>query len=595
MTLSFYKTFEKAKKAFSHLAVFASIISFLGFLFYYGFELSTNQIFLLEKVFSILIIIFVCSFSLNFIHANIQGRRIPKAFNIVIGIVALITFLMLFEIDKQLSFMSPLCFLRHEIMIRQALCIFFAIHTFSTLEFKIKSSLLNPAQVFVVSFIIIVFLGTLLLLLPKATHSGISILDAFFTATSAVCVTGLVVVDTASHFTFLGKAIILFLIQIGGLGIMTFTVFFANYFKGYASYSSHLMIKGITRNNKLAEGIDTLKQILAITLSIELIGFIFIYLSTSNAFFDASTHLNFSIFHTISAFCNAGFTNIENGLLNNNVLNNFWLYNIISFLIVLGGLGFPILFTLVKTIKYYLQKITATLTNSNFYEHNPRVIDFNSRIVLITSFILFFSATLLFLCFEWNQTLVEYNLFEKVSLSFFNAVTPRTAGFNVVDLSELSIASIMIIFLLMWIGASPASTGGGIKTTTFAIASLNILSVAAAKSKIELFRRKISTNSIQRAFATISLSLIMIGLGVFVMSIYQPQMSFKAIAFECFSAYSTVGLSLGITSKLNMVSKLVLIILMFTGRVSMLTLVDAMIKDAKNINYKYPNEDILIS
>jgi trk system potassium uptake protein TrkH len=183
----------------------------------------------------------------------------------------------------------------------------------------------------------------------------------------------------------------------------------------------------------------------------------------------------------------------------------------------------------------------------------------------------------------------------KLVVSLFGATTPRTAGFNNVDMTALTFPTVMMIFLLMWVGASPASTGGGIKTSTFAIATLNILSIARGKSRIEIYRRKISNNSIRRAFAIISLSLIIIGGGIMLISIFDSEKGLLNIAFECFSAYSTVGLSLGITGSLSTESKFVLSAIMFVGRVSMLTLVIAMFKKEKFSNYRYPTEEILIN
>ena len=204
-------------------------------------------------------------------------------------------------------------------------------------------------------------------------------------------------------------------------------------------------------------------------------------------------------------------------------------------------------------------------------------------------------GTLLFYLNEYSNTLAEHGTYGKIVTALFGATTPRTAGFNTVDTSALNFSTIMLLFLLMWIGASPASTGGGIKTNTFAIAILNFISLAKGKERIEVFRREIANISVRRAFATIVLSLFVIGLGIGLISIFDSQKTLLSIAFECFSAYSTVGLSLGITAQLSTYSKLVIIVVMFVGRVSMLTIMIAIIKKIKQQTYKYPVEEITIN
>jgi Trk-type K+ transport system membrane component len=196
---------------------------------------------------------------------------------------------------------------------------------------------------------------------------------------------------------------------------------------------------------------------------------------------------------------------------------------------------------------------------------------------------------------EYNNTLVQHSLYGKIINALFGATTPRTAGFNSVDMNALSFPTIMLIFLLMWIGASPASTGGGIKTSTFAIAILNILSLAKGKQRIEIFRREIADVSIKRAFATITLSLIIIGSGILLITIFDPEKGLLNIAFESFSAYGTVGLSLGITNNLSIPSKLIIVTIMFVGRVSMLSIIVAVFKKMKHKNYRYPSEEIIIN
>ena len=454
---------------------------------------------------------------------------------------------------------------------------------------------LNPAQLFITSFLGIILICSFLLMLPNATNKPLEYLDALFTATSAVCVTGLAVVDTGTHFTTLGQSIILLFIQLGGLGILTFASYFSYFFKGGSSYSNQLVLSDMTNSNKIGEVFSTFKRILIITFSIEFIGVLLIYSSIPKtiipSFFE---RVFFSIFHSISSFCNAGFSTLSNSLFETDYQFNYFLqFNIIS-LFVLGGLGFPIVINLIKYLKYIISKYIKQLSIGE-KAHKPWVLNLNSRITLITTISLSIFGTLCFLFFEYNNTLNNHGWVGKIVTSIFQATTPRTAGFNAVDMKELYRPTILITILLMWIGASPSSTGGGIKTSTFAIATLNFINLGRGRDKIEIYHREIGNTTVRRAFAIITLSLIVIGLGVLLISHFNPKINLLSIIFECFSAYSTAGLSLGITTDLSGQSKFVLIVIMFLGRVSMLSLLIAFMKKVQFKNYRYPSEDILIN
>lgn len=462
-------------------------------------------------------------------------------------------------------------------------------------QLKIEIIKINPTQLFIISFLGTILLGALLLMLPKATVNGISFIDALFTSTSAVCVTGLIVVDTATYFTHLGQSIIMILIQIGGLGILTFVTYFSYFFKGGASYKNQLVLSDISSVNRIGDVLSLLKKILFITLLIELFGAILIYFFVSNfSFSSIYERVYFSIFHSISAFCNAGFSTLTNGLFDDGLRFNYLFQSAIIIIFVLGGLGFPIVANLVKYLKTFLKVQYCKLT-SNEYHYKPWVLNINSRITLITTLLLTIVGSVLFYFIEYNNVLIEHQGIGKIVTAIFGATTPRTAGFNSVNMMELSTATVLITIFLMWIGASPLSTGGGIKTSTFAVAVLNFISLARGKSRIEIFRRELSENSVRRAFGTIFLSLLVVGLGIVAIAIFDSEKSLTSIAFECFSAYSTVGLSVGITSGLTVYSKWVLIIIMFIGRVSMLSILIAFIKKEKYKNYRYPNEEITIN
>ena len=450
----------------------------------------------------------------------------------------------------------------------------------------------NPAHLFLAGFLIMIITGSVILILPNATIGGISYIDALFTSTSAVCVTGLTVVDTGTHFTLFGQIIILILIQLGGLGIMTFTSYFSYFFRGSTSYHNQLLLKDLTNSEKLAGVFNTLKRVILVTFLIEAIGAAVIYNRIDPALYpQTDERLFFALFHSVSAFCNAGFSTLPDSLFTEGFRYNYSLHIIIASLFITGGLGFPILFNFL----HYFRHLIVNRVFSRRKRHIPWVININTRIVIITTAILLTGGTVLFLMLEYNNTLNEYDGAGKIAVAFFTAATPRTAGFNAVNTSALTMPAMLICGILMWIGASPGSTGGGIKTSTLAIAILNTISIARGKEKTEIYNREISDRSIKRALSIIVLSLLVISASVLLISLTEKEIEFHKIVFESVSAFSTSGLSLGITSGLGSTAKLILILTMFTGRVSMMTILAAIMKKVDSTGYRYPAEDIQIN
>lgn len=461
---------------------------------------------------------------------------------------------------------------------------------------RIKYIGLNPARLFVFSFLGLIIIGTILLLLPVSTTNGISLIDALFTTTSAVCVTGLVTMDTSSDFTLFGQTVIMIMIQAGGLGILTFASYFSYFFKGGSSYEDQLTMGNISNIDKIDDIFKTLKRILVITIGIESVGAFFIFTSLSPDLIPSfGTRIYFSAFHSISAFCNAGFSILPHGIMENGYVDNYGFQLSLIFLFVLGGLGFPIVINLLKYLKHLIRRIFLRLFNHKKDVYKPWVMKLGSKVNLITTFSLIVIGTILIFINEYNNILTSHQGGGKFVTALFTATTPRTAGFNSIDFNQLHLSSLIVIIILMWIGASPASTGGGIKTSTFAIAVLNFISLAKGRKNIEVYTREIADISVRRAFAVMTLSIVVLGTGSLLISYFDEGLRLLDIIFESVSAYSTVGLSLGITASLSSASKLVLIILMFIGRVTTLTLLIAFFKQVRKSNYIYPSEEILIN
>jgi len=456
----------------------------------------------------------------------------------------------------------------------------------------------NPPLLFVFSFLILIVIGAFALMLPISTHNGLGFLDAVFTSTSAVCVTGLVVVDTGTYFTHFGQNVILLLITLGGLGVMTFTSFFGLFFKGETSFRNQMIYKDFTGQGDLRNVFSTIVKIVTFTLSVELIGAIVLFLSLpeNGAHGGWGERAYFAAFHAISAFNNAGFQLTANGLYDEALRHNYFFQNTTAFLIIFGGLGFAIAFNMVSYIKQRVRNRLRHLILLEPYRYEPWVLNFNSRIVLRTTAILLVAGMVILFFTEYNGALREHEGTGKFMAAFFCSVTPRTAGFNNIDMAMLSREGILITMFLMWVGASPGSTGGGIKTSTIAVAVIAIVNIAKGRGNVEFARREIAMESLLRAFMIISISLLVLGLSTLAVTFFNPGISMDKIAFECLSAFSTVGLSLGITPLLSDMSKGVIILTMFVGRVGAFTLLLGIVKKATGLKmYRYPVENVTIT
>lgn len=467
--------------------------------------------------------------------------------------------------------------------------------------YKLNRQTLHPALVFALSFVVLICFGSLLLMTPKATVNGIGFLDALFTATSAVCVTGLAVLDTGKDFTYLGQIVILCLIQFGALGMLSFTSLFALFFKGFGSFATRLNIKDMINADSIQGTFKRLIQIILFVLLLEAIGAILVFFSLEQSFGTFNERLFFSIFHAISAFCNAGFSTLSNSLYEEGFRYNYQLHLIIGLLIVFGGLGYGVAINIYQYAKNWLLYGSYHVFRYSWRKRAQKTkphLALNTKIVLYTSLVLIVFGGVLFYLLEMDNSLHEHTGLGKAITALFGSITTRTAGFNTVDTGSLTLPTIMIVLLLMWIGASPGSTGGGIKTTTFAVATFNIVQQVFGYKNISIGYRRISPKALQRATSIISLSLISIGTSTFLLLQFDEHLGVMEVAFEAFSAFSTVGLSMGITEELSASSKVVIILTMFIGRVGLLTLLTGMVRQLYTYKYspiEYPEEEILIN
>lgn len=451
-----------------------------------------------------------------------------------------------------------------------------------------KINKLQPTQIMIIGFALIILLGTLLLSLPVASQNGknTNFLTALFTSTSAVCVTGLAVVDTGTHWSLFGQAVILLLIQVGGLGFMAVATLFVLIAKKKVNLKERLLIQESLNQFDLSGLTKLTKQILIITFTAELLGTLFLsteFVPKLGLF----KGLWFSIFHSVSAFCNAGFDIMGevSGPFTSltSFVNNYTVSATISLLILLGGIGFPVIVEILKCKK-----------NKNF-----KRISVHSRIVLKTTAFITILSTILLMIVEFHnyKTIGNFSFNSKILASLFQSVTARTAGFNTYDLSLMTGSGIFIMIILMFIGASPVSTGGGVKTTTLMTIILYVKSSILEKEDVEIYGRRLDENIVRKSMGIFFIFISLVTLGTLAISITQPEFSLIESWFEVMSAITTAGLSIGGSLNLNVFGKLLIILFMFIGRVGSLTIFIAFIsKKTKNrlAHIRYPEEKILV-
>lgn len=442
---------------------------------------------------------------------------------------------------------------------------------------KISKLLQNPPLLLGISFIVVILIGTFLLNLPIASSNGESIgfVDAFFTSSSATCVTGLVVVNTAKNWTIFGHIVIIMLIQIGGLGTMVVFSIIPLILRKKIGLTQRLLLKEQLNIDSMSGIVKLSKYVIFTSFIVEFIGAIFLSVRFI-PIYGFVKGIWYSIFHSISAFCNAGFDIIGNSIemYNTDIIINL----VIMLLVFLGGLGFTVYIDMYRSRKF-----------RNFSMH--------TKMVLIMSFILLAFGTILFLLIEYNnvQTISNYSIKDKFLISAFQSTITRTAGFNSIPMDKIRDSSAFLMIILMFIGGSPASTAGGLKTTTLGVMMFTAFSVIRGEREAVFMKRAIPNNII---FKCMAITFICIGLVLMValeLSIFENEkFKFVDILFETVSAFGTVGLTRGITDKLGNVSKIILSFTMFLGRVGPTTLAIGLMRKKKSSNLKYAEGHVIV-
>ncbi len=451
----------------------------------------------------------------------------------------------------------------------------------------------NPAYIFVSTFVIMIVTGTILLMLPNMSTipGGLSFLDALFTSTSASCVTGLIVVDTATAFTFKGQLVILFLMKAGGLNIISYGASVSFFSKMGVGVRQHDVRSDFTFQDAVFSPKSYLKKILMVTTAFEIIGTLIIGVLMQQQFPEMPKDkvVFFSIFHAISAFNNAGFSNVTDGYMNQDFQQFYMLHFVTSILIFFGAMG------IINFNEFFSRdKLRNRL---RFPWKKPAI---GPRLEMRTAIILVFTGMAAFMFFEKDGTFAGLNPVESGITGLFQSITLRTAGFSTIDFGSIALPTMIIALIWMFIGGSSSSTAGGIKTSTLAVLYLSARATLTGKKRITAFNRTLPPDIIYRAFSTFFFAIFSILLGVFLLSITEGELiqsrghGMIDIIFEEVSAFSTVGLSTGITPILSDYGKTILIISMFVGRVGTLTIGFALNKPSKSTLFSYPTERMLI-
>ncbi len=455
----------------------------------------------------------------------------------------------------------------------------------------------NPSLILSCSFLFCIFAGSFLLMMPKCTYTHIDYIDALFVSTSAVCITGLTTIDIPSTFTPLGLAILAMLIQIGGLGVMTFTSFFALFFSGNASVYSQLMVKDMIYTKSINSLLPTLLYIFLFTIVIEAIGAVFIWMSIHDVLaMSVHDQIIFSAFHSMSAFCNAGFSNLPGGMANPALMNsNQMIYIIISIIVFAGSIGFPILVNFRDVFFEYVKRGWNWLRGRQNGVKTVHIYNLNTKIALYTTSIILFISIVVFFALEQNNSLAGLSTYDKVAQSIFNSTTPRSSGFVSVNPAGFLNVTLIFVLFLMWVGGASQSTAGGIKVNTLAAVLINLKAIVLGRERVTAFNRTIAIGSIRRANAVVTISLMSFLAFAMILMLLEPKLPAKSLLFETMSALFTVGSSLGITPLLSPLSKILLTVAMFLGRVGIISLLIGVTGNKNGSPVKYPTDNLIIN
>lgn len=589
----FNHRFMAVVRGFMHLVegltLVAAVMVLVSMFLYVGFDLRPEDEAVLMRLINIGRLVFIINALLQMmgLPGGIRGNRILTG--VLNGLVLLTAIPVLWPVVNIPS-LSGVISVVYSKALSFGVLGGYAIVVLSNAVSRIPGKRTSPALMLATSFLLIIVVGALLLMLPRATTGdGISIEDAFFCSTSAVCITGLTPVDLSTTFTPMGLIIIAVLIELGGLGVLTFTSFFALFFSGSSTIYSQLVLKDAISSQNMSRLLPTMLYILAFTVVIQLVGAVGIYFTTPSGLgLEGGDKVFFALFTSLSAFCNAGFMNLPGGFANPELLHTTGqgIYWVTSLLVIAGAIGFPLLVNLKDAV------MSLLLPQRDRPVH---FFNMNTKIVIVTSLLLLVAGAAGFFFLEYNNTLRGMTLWQKISQSVFNSTAPRSSGFVSVNPASFMNVTLVMVMFLMWIGGAAQSTAGGIKVNTLAAVALNLRAIIAGRTDVTAFKRTIARSSLARANAVVVISIFALLVYIITMLLLEPHLPARDVVFETVSALFTVGSSLGITAELGIAGKAVLCTAMFLGRVGIISLLTGMARRTDHGVARFPTGDIIIN
>ena len=567
-------------KTMQILSLIVSVLTIAAIIIYHGFVISPTLVKIIRGLVFVSLAFYVFKYCISMFYSLHKWEFIKKSkFEFAIIFILVLHFLLFhfFGIDlldiKKFENIYVLCVQLYFLVI-----MVIELAKASTMVAKVN---LSPPVLMMGSFLALIVMGTILLSLPRMTTHSISFADALFTATSASCVTGLTVLSTANDFTIQGQIIIMLLVQLGGMSILSFATFFATFLsRSYVGLRYQYLVKDMMATDKLSDSFSMLRQIILATLIIESAGVLLFYMYwRTTGFFDGTgTTFFYSVFHTISAFNNSGFALWDASFMDAQVCNSYFPQTLIMILVFLGGIGFV-------TISEFFNPSAIRMRK----KYKWKRLTPGTKIVLITTFGIIIVGTLLFFALEYNHSLAEKDtLIDKIFASMFQIISGRTAGFNIIDVNTISTPGMLLVMMIIFIGASPGSTGGGIKTTTFFVLMKSVMATIKGKQHIEFDKKTIPFSLVDKAYSIVVLSLGIILVSTFVLAIIEPKTDLINVMFESISAFTTCGLSTNCQYGFTDAGKFVLVADMYIGRIGTLTIAYALGKRSVESRHTYP-------
>ncbi len=575
---------EQIRRCLNIITPVAGVVAFISLFLKYGFYISDELMMYLLVLDEVIAGIFIITIITNFLLSENKWLFIKQS---PFEWILLLIFIISLVLEEILVIENPHYLLRRStshnfiklyFVLIQVYIIINAVISLAKTREKWLFLSLSPARIMIFSYFVVIIAGTFLLKLPKATYFPISWVDAFFTSTSAVCITGLSTLNISGEFTLEGQLILLLLIQLGGLGIITLTSFIALFLQRGFRLRDQIIVQEVLDNENFSSLSSILKAIVVITFVTELAGAIGLYFSWGGMFPSEFERIFSAVFHSVSAYCNAGFSIFSQGLQTPALTFSSVSLIIIMLLIVFGGLGF-----------YTFADILGV---GEIKMIRKKGLNMQSKVILFSTLVLIFAGAFLI----WILEIPQWKTLppgQQIMNAFFLSVTSRTAGFSIVEIGDIAIPVLMLVIFLMYIGGAPNSSSGGIKVTTGLTLLVSFTAFAKGKNRVEIGWNTLPMTVVRRAFIVFVVSVFLLFVAVLLLS-RTENLPFFDLVFETVSAFGTVGLSRGITPDLTNIGKLIIIFVMFAGRIGLFTLAVAISEESKSDSYHFPETTLMV-